>query len=86
MIKSIASYPIVIENIQNPRKKKHSMIQFEELKNIANNNNADFEVVKMRLIGIRKFIVTVKFTAEKFVIIGDLRAEKELKVIEIGKQ
>lgn len=40
----------------------------------------------MRLIGTRKFIVTVKFTAEKFVIIGDLRVEKELKVIEIDKQ
>jgi hypothetical protein len=86
MIKSIASYPIVIDNIQNQRRKKHSYMQLEELKQIANNNPDDFEIVKLRLIGTKKFIVTIKFTSEKFVVIGDLRSEKELKVIEIGKE
>lgn len=41
MIKSIASYPIVIENIHNPKKKKQSMY-LEDLKIIANNNPQDF--------------------------------------------
>lgn len=37
------------------------------------------------MIGNKKFIITIKFTAEKFVIIGDLRTDKELKVIELDK-
>jgi hypothetical protein len=41
--------------------------------------------VKVRLINTRKFIITLRFTASKFVVIGDLRSDKELKVIEIDK-
>jgi hypothetical protein len=32
--------------------------------------------VKLRLINTKRFVVTIKFTAEKFIIIGDLKAEK----------
>jgi len=52
-----------------------------DLKKIASHNPEDFEVVKVRLINTKKFIITLRFTATKFVVIGDLRVDKELKVI-----
>lgn len=84
MIKNITSYPLVIEQIQGRRRKK-SHIEIDELRRIATTNPEDFQLVKMRLINTKKFIVTLKFTPAKFVIIGDIRADKELKVIEIDK-
>ncbi len=42
-------------------------------------------MVKVRLIDGIKFIVTLKFTSNKFVVIGDSKTDKELKVIEIDK-
>lgn len=41
--------------------------------------------MKVKLINGRKFILTLKFSVSKLVIIGDMRSEKELKVIEIDK-
>lgn len=86
MIKNITSYPIVIDNIYGKKKKKQSVIQYEDLKYVANTNPQEFQLVKLRLINTKRFVVTIKFTAEKFIIIGDLKAEKQLKVIEIGKE
>jgi len=48
----------------------------EDLRKIANTNPEDFQIVKLRLIGTKKFVVTLKLTKDKLIIIGDLRAEK----------
>jgi len=42
-------------------------------------------MVRVRMISGKKFVVTVKYTENNLVIIGDLRAEKELKVIEVPR-
>ncbi len=85
MIKSITSYP-VIEQINGKRRLKSTFCNFEDLKRMSSTNPEDFQLAKVKLIGNNKFIVTIKFTENKLVIIGDLRAEKELKVIEIDKE
>ena len=85
MIKNITSYPIVIDEIAGKRRKKSCYYDITELKKIAHTNPEDFELVKVKLINARKFLITLKFSASKLVVIGDLRSEKELKVIEIDK-
>ena len=37
------------------------------------------------MINTRKFLITLRFSSTKLIVIGDLRSEKELKVIEIDK-
>ena len=41
--------------------------------------------MKVKLINTRKFLITLRFSSTKLIVIGDLRSEKELKVIEIDK-
>lgn len=47
-----------------------------DVKRMALTNPEEFQLVKVKLINTKKFLVTLKFTSNKFVIIGDLRAEK----------
>jgi len=86
MIKNITSYPLVIDQIIGRRKKRFANISLDELKFIVSTNPEDFQLSKVKLINGRKFIITLKFTYDKCVIIGDLRAEKELKVIDIDRE
>jgi hypothetical protein len=85
VIKNITSYPIIIDEITGRKKRKNIYCDLQELRRVALTDPEEFHLVKVKLIDSRKFIVTLKFTPTKFVVIGDMRTEKELKVIELDK-
>lgn len=85
MLKNITSYPL-IEQISGKKKRKSAPTDMEGLKKMTSNNPEDFTLSKLKLIGNKKFIITIKFTQNKCVILGDLRTDQELKVIEIDKE
>lgn len=72
VIKNITSYPLVDE-ITGRKRKKNNYTDILELKKIAITDPEDFSLVKIKLIDSKKFIVTLKFTPTKFVVIGDMR-------------
>ena len=76
VIKNITSYPIVIDEITGRKKRKSCLYEMGDLKRIAHTNPEDFELVKVKLINGKKFLITLKFSATKLIIIGDLRSEK----------
>jgi len=84
MLHNITSYP-VIEQITGRKKRKSVPNDLHALKKIVSSNPEDFVVSKVRLLGSKKFVVTIKFTQTKCVILGDLKSDKELKVIELDK-
>lgn len=84
VIKNITSYPI-IDQITGKKKRKNTVYDMSDVKRMALINPEEFQIVKVKLINAKKFLVTLKFTSNKFVIIGDLRADKQLKVIQIDK-
>lgn len=72
VIKNITSYPLVIDQLA-PRKSKKNY----DISQLARLDDPDnFQLVKVKVIDTKKFIVTVKFSTNKMVIIGDLRAQK----------
>ena len=75
----------MIDEIAGRKKKRTISNDLIDLRRVATTNPEGFELVKVRLINTRKFLITLRFTANKFVVIGDLRPEKELKIIEIDK-
>lgn len=76
MIKSISSQPIVIDHIAQKNKVKLRE-QRGSLKTVKEKKNEEnYEIIKLRLIGNTKIIVTIRFTEEKLTIIGDLRCKK----------
>ncbi len=85
MLKNITSYPL-IEQISGKKKRKSAPTGIEDLKKMTSNSPEDFTLSKLKLIGNKKFIITIKFTQNKCVILGDLRTDQELKVIEIDKE
>jgi hypothetical protein len=61
MLKNITSYPL-IEQISGKKKKKLAPSDIEGLKKMTSNNPEDFTLSKLKLVGNKKFIITIKFT------------------------
>lgn len=61
MLKNITSYPL-IEQISGKKKRKSAPTDIEGLKKMTSNNPEDFTLSKLKLIGNKKFIITIKFT------------------------
>lgn len=61
MLKNITNYPI-IDQITGKKKRKAETIDSDNLKELASYKPEGFALSKIKLIGNKKFIITVKFT------------------------
>lgn len=83
VIKNIANFPLIVKDGKRTRKRAFSRpINLEPTRFIGK----DIEIMRLRNVDGTNMVITVKLDERWLTILGDLKTDKNVKIIEIPRE
>lgn len=83
VIKNIANFPLILKDGKRSKKRTFSRpINLEPSRFLGK----DIELMRLRNVNGTNMVVTVKLEEKQLTILGDLKADKNVKIIEIPRE
>ena len=86
VIKNIANFPLIIKDGKSRKERRRPSQKPMNLDFDKNQIQGDVEMMRIRNIDGFMMVITAKIDQKQLTILGDLKSEKTVKIIEIPKE